>query len=106
MTGEGGSQAVFIQCAFISGSDATGCMVVFVGILTNATVNLTRKDDEMESVINHDLPFPLSCYHQVFALDVEVNGSLGTLPVPGVLAVEPNTRVKCTPNKEQPLQGN
>ena len=106
VAGGGETESVFIQCTFIPGSDATGCMVVFVGEMTNTTVNLTRKDKEIESVINHELPFPLSCYHQVFALDIEGDGSIGTLPVPTVLGTEVNTRVKCTLVKELPLQGN
>ena len=83
----GSVNSVRVQCTFIPGSDATGCMVTFVGELTNTTVNLTRMDNEIDTVINHELPFPLSCYHQVFALDIEGDGSLGTLPVPAVIDV-------------------
>ena len=100
------ADSVTIQCRFVSGSDAEGCMVVLVGELSNTTVSMTRKGSDRESLIVHTLMLPLSCYHLVFALDIEADGSVGTLPVPGVLERDSNTRVKCSPTKEQPLQGN
>ena len=77
--------SVNVFCNFIIGTDATGCMVELVGELTNSTVKLTRQDNEVESVITHTLPHPLSCYHQVFGIDIESDGSTGTFPISGVI---------------------
>ena len=52
---------------------------------TTVTVNLTRQVDEIETMITHTLPHPLSCYHQVFGIDIESDGSTGTFPISGVI---------------------
>ena len=62
-------------------------MVVLVPIedLDNITVNLTRESDGIVAVGIYQLPHPQSCYHQAYALDIEADGSTGTLRVPGQL---------------------
>ena len=92
-----------IQCNFIIGSDARGCKVVLVGELSNATVNLTKKNNITVVTISYTLPHPLSCYHEVFAFDIEADGSTGTLPVPGVLVRELSTAVQCSSTDETQL---
>ena len=77
--------SVIVICSFISGTDASGCKVEFVGELTNTSVNFTRENDERESVISFTLPFHLSCYFQVLGFDLEHDGSTGTLSVPGMI---------------------
>ena len=74
-----------IQCNFIIGSDARGCKVVLICELSNTTVNLTRKNSITEVTTCYVLPHPLSSYNEVFAFDIEADGSTGTLPVPGIL---------------------
>ena len=51
--------------------------------LDNTTVNLTRNYNSSEAVGFFNLPFPLSCYHQVYAFDIEADGSIGIMPLPG-----------------------
>lgn len=70
-------------CDFVRGSDAYGCMVVLQAIdgLDNATVNITRTDNSSQAVVFYTLQYPLSCYDQVYAFDIEVDGSIGTVPL-------------------------
>ena len=82
---------VMIQCYFVNGSTAEGCMVVLVGELGNTTENLTRENPYR--TINTSLP--LSCYTGVFGYDIESDGSVGTLPVPGVISNAHNTIMIC-----------
>ena len=77
-----------IQCNFITGSDAQGCMVVLVGDAINTTVNVTRCDAHSCSVVIL-ISQPLSCYFEMFAYDIESDGSVGTLPIPGELLDKP-----------------
>ena len=42
-------------------------------------------DSKIIAVNVYQLPHPLSCYHQAYALDIEADGSTGTLRVPGQL---------------------
>ena len=77
--------SVSIQCDFITGSNAQGCMVVLVGESDNSTVNITRGDSKECAVVKLDLIYPLHSYHKVIGFDIEADGSVGTLAVPGVL---------------------
>ena len=91
------TSTVMIQCEFITGSDARGCLVVLMGGLFNTTVMLTKEESDRETVIIYMLPLPLTCYHDVFALDIESDESIGTLPVPGVIVMNfnPNSTMMC-----------
>ena len=72
--------AFVVQCDFITGSNAQGCMVVLVGEFDNITANVEQNGCEVLNVSH-----PLSFYHEIFAFDIESDGSVGTLAVPGVL---------------------
>ena len=76
-----------------------------MGELANATMSLTREDDSVVAVAIHTLPHSLTCYHQVIAFDIESDGTVGTVTVPGVLQRQVNQREKCLPTKETHLQG-
>ena len=78
--------------------------IVLVGEVSNTTVTLTKNTQSTQNVtLRHTLPLPLSCYYKVFAFDLEGDGLMGTLPVPGVITVIPVTNdsatrtVKCSP---------
>ena len=73
--------------------------MALVGEMTNATATVMRNGSSTSSSISHTLPFPLSCYHQVYALDIEADGSNGTLPVPGVIEAT-QTADQCSPIDE------
>ena len=83
-----------IQCNMMTGSDSGGCVVMLNGEDINATIVLTREDDRQDIVINYLLPYPLSCYLHVFAFDIESDGSIGILPVPGMLDVMKNVTAR------------
>ena len=96
-----GTNASTLQCQFITGSDATGCMVVLTsGNSQKAQYNLTRNQSKISEILNVSLEHPPSCYTGVQAFDIESDGSVGTLPVPGQLMIISHTQ--CTP----PLLGN
>ena len=84
--------SILVQCEFITGSDVQGCLVVLVGRsgidnathsirwnMSNTSTNLT----ELERLINPT--YPLSCYQDVYAFDIESDGSIGTLAISGEL---------------------
>ena len=77
--------AFVVQCDFITGSNAQGCIVVLVGEVDNVTANLSNLEQNYLKVLT--ISHPLSCYHEIFAFDIESDGSVGTLAVPGVLAI-------------------
>ena len=97
---------VRIQCDFMLGSNAGGCMVMVLGEFDNTTVNLTRENnDSSEAVTHHELAYSLLCYHQAYALDIEADGSFGSLSLPVTLVRENTTLpVECSPNEESPVQ--
>ena len=77
----GDDHTFIVQCEFITGSDAQGCMVVLVGELDNITVNLTRNSKPTLGTLA--VANPLSSYIKVLAFDMERDGSVGTVSVDG-----------------------
>ncbi len=78
-----------VTCHFFTGSDALGCMVILIGQFSNHTMklmkrsadsNITEHTEELKLEANS-----LSCYNRIVAFDIESDGSVGTLPVPGHL---------------------
>ena len=83
-----------VQCHFISGSDAKGCMVVLIGQFDNHTMKLIRRSVDTLHTKKLELKYrTLSCYHSVVAYDIESDGLIGTLAVPGHL--ETSTDKQC-----------
>ena len=91
-----------VQCDFIPGSDAQGCMIVLVGDYNNVSaillMNLTNSE-----IIN--VTTSVSCYKRVIAFDIEHNGQIGTLAVPGKLSGNVNTTTKCLPSSKPASKG-
>lgn len=86
---------IMVQCDFIAGSEARGCMVVLVDEFGNTTytVNLTRSSTcTAETLTLSTLP------HDVFGVDLESDGSVGTIHIPGVVS---NTSL-CVPSTVTP----
>ena len=81
-----------VQCDFITGSNAQGCMVVLVGELGNITANLTRINPCVTMTMNTTQ----NCYDNVFGFDIESDGSVGTLAVSGVILKDVN--ITCAPH--------
>ncbi len=80
-------------------------MVVMLGEFDNTTVNLTRESNgSSEAVAHHKLAYSLSCYDEAYAMDIEADGSLGSIALPVTLVREGTTLpVKCSPNEEPPV---
>ena len=77
----GDQHAFIVQCEFIIGSDAQGCLVILVGESDNVTLYLTRSSKvTLETVM---VTNPPSSYSKVLAFDVECDGSVGTLAILG-----------------------
>ena len=77
-----------LQCDFITGSNALGRMVILVGEFNNITVNLTKENEETSTtkILSLNESFKL-CYYStgMVAYDIESDGTVGTLAVPGHL---------------------
>ena len=72
-------------------------MVVLVGDTINTTVNVTRCGTSSCSVMTlHSQS--LSCYFEVFAFDIESDGSVGTLAISGELKDELISKLSCAQN--------
>ena len=91
-----------VQCDFIPGSDAQGCMIVLVGEYNNVSVTLFMNQTYSE-IIN--ITNSVSCYKRVVAFDVEHNGQIGTLAVPGKLSGNVNITTKCLPSYRAATKG-
>ena len=76
--------AFVVQCVFITDSNAQGCMVVLVSDFGNSTCVLDRIDPCVLEFFNTTDPFIVS-FCKLFAFDIESDGSIGTLAVPGVI---------------------
>ena len=91
--------SILVQCEFITGSDAQGCLVVLLGgnRIDNATHSVRSNSSNtstnltvLEKLI--DSTYPLSCYRDVYGFDIESDGSIGTLAISGEL----NTSISVT----------
>ena len=71
-----------IQCSFIYGSDALGCKVVLISHCQNVRdvqANLSRSDVLASGRLV--LAHIISCYHKVFAFDIDINNTISNLSV-------------------------
>ena len=92
-----GTNTTTIQCKFIAGSRATGCMVVLTSENgPEVHYNLTRNQSTNSAAIIVILKYPLSCYDGVRALDIESDGSVGSLAIPGQLISAGSSQNPCT----------
>ena len=79
-----GENTTAIQCEFIRGSAAAGCMVVLTSENNQEEHhNLTRNPDIYCSILVVMLEHPQSHYDGVEGFDIESDGSVGSLAVPG-----------------------
>ena len=82
---EDSSQDASIQCEFIVGSKATGCMVVLTREQGQEEYRLTRNTITNSAIRRVTLRHVASSYVDVKAFDVEIDGSIGSVAVPGML---------------------
>lgn len=87
------SNIALLECTFIAGSDARGCMVVLLGKFDNITTNLTKEDSHSSTIIQ--VVDSLSCYGELIGFDIESDGSVGTVAVPGVILLNISMMTTC-----------
>ena len=75
---------VNVHCYFLNGSDAQGCLVIFTsnfGQVDNQTAKLRLDSSNSTSWGEFILHHPISCYHQVLAIDIEAGSNTSDLAV-------------------------
>ena len=82
-----GQHSFIVECEFIPGSDAQGCLAILIGELDNVTVNLTCARSSSSKVGTVDVANAPSSYFKVVAFDVEHDGSVATLSIPGDIII-------------------
>lgn len=91
---------ITVQCEFITGSDAQGCMIVLVSNFENITVNLTKSSPC--TVVELNVTQKIFEFTEVFGYDIESNGSVGSLPIYGILSTNNNIpTVACTATESE-----
>ena len=91
------------KCEFVTGSDATGCMVIITGPVAyhiNLTRNVYTCTNSATTIVT--LEHPLSSYTGVEAFDIESDGSIGSLAVPGKIGGRLET--PCIPIQTSPCK--
>ena len=81
-----GESTIDIQCHFIHGSDALGCKVVLVSNCSNISdihTNISKGKTSASKQLT--LTDNISCYHQMFAFDIEVNNTISNLFIEGMI---------------------
>ena len=73
-----GVNASIIQCEFVAGSIASGCMMVLTGF-RKYKISLTRNINTNSATTTLTLDHPPSCDTGVEAFDIESDGSVGSL---------------------------
>ena len=87
-----GESTIDIQCWFIHGSDALGCKIVLVSdypSVNSEQAIFLRSNTSASGRLN--LTHKVSCYHQVFAFDIEVNNTLSNLSIERNFKMTPDT---------------
>lgn len=92
------NETFVVKCDFITGSDARGCMVVLSGEFENITINLTRNNPCTTISVTLNAAQQLYCnLAEVFGYDIESDGSVGSLPLPGTISINVSQSLTCTP---------
>ena len=94
------AEAITVQCMFVNGSTARGCMVVLVGQSDNVTVNLTRDGMCAADIFNDTHLLQNTYIAGVIGYDIESDGTVGTLAIIGELS---NDTLTCP--SDNPTQG-
>ena len=96
------AEAITVQCLFVNGSTARGCMVVLVGQSYNVTVNLTRQGLCATGIFNDTHLLQNACITGVIGYDIESDGTVGTLAIFGEIS---NHTLTCLPSERTPEPG-
>ena len=96
-----GESTIDIQCWFIHGSDALGCEIVLVSdypSVKNEQTIFLRSNTSASGRLN--LTHKVSCYHQVFAFDIEVNNTFSNLTINGTVKTMADMCCMCSGNHD------
>lgn len=96
------NKSFILQCNFMAGSNAQGCMVVVVGEFENITGNVTRDSKCASHTVILNTTYPTSNYSAVFGYDIEYDGSIGDLVIPGVIVRDSASIPPCVPEELKP----
>ena len=88
---------VMLQCIFVTGSDASGCLVMLylVGDAENITVKLAKEGKHICAMKVVNLTNSSTNINEILGFDIESNGSIGTLPIPGELNMWNVSQTNC-----------
>ena len=94
---------ITLKCTFATGSPARGCMVMFKSeYYRKITRNWTRSNNSKHVEETFNLGQPLYCYSQLLGYDIEFDGSIGSLAVPGVIIRNFSTTAPCRTSEMKP----
>ena len=96
------ANAFMVQCSFVAGSNAQGCSVVLIGEFGNITGNLTKDSMCLTQTELLNVTHPPSNYYEVFGFDIESDGSVETLAVPGEISW--NVSEMCMSTRDQEIE--
>ena len=96
------NKSFLLQCNFVAGSNAQGCMVVVVGEFENVTGNVTRDSKCTSHTMILNTTYPTSNYSTVFGYDIEYDGSVGELAIPGGIVADLAPISSCVPEELKP----
>ena len=75
-----------LVCEFIYGSDALGCMIVLnsnCNTLSDKYATLSRNGTSPKTITQLHIPRNVSCFHRVFAHDINLNSTVSNLSIEG-----------------------
>ena len=98
---------LLLQCLFVNGSDAIGCLVVlqFKGDANSTSENLKWKGMDMCTMEVVNLTESTACIRGIFGYDIESNGSVGTLAVTGELFSNVSSLTVCESHEKDQHSG-
>lgn len=76
--------------------------MVLVGKFENVTANITRSSKCSSHTTILNATHPLTSYNEVYGYDIESDGSIGTLAVPGVITRNSDKISPCLPGELKP----
>ena len=98
--GESNARNLTIQCEFLTNSDAKGCMVevLLLDDVENISINVTRTGGSA-SACHVIAPF-YGSVTEVFAYDIEYDGTVGVNPISDALVRNTSVMLTCNNSRQ------